>query len=98
MVFALVLVSYTFAYGMPLREPVRWIVLACSPVAAIACNVVRLVATVWLYGYGSPELADKFHDVSGWLMLPFAFLLLMLVIKALRWALVPVGQFNLAYQ
>jgi exosortase len=98
MVFALVLVSYTFAYGIPLREPVRWIIVALSPLAAIACNVVRLVATVWLYGYAEPKIADRFHDASGWLMLPLAFLLLLLILKALRWALIPVGRFNLAYQ
>jgi hypothetical protein len=31
-------------------------------------------------------------------MLPIAFLLLLGVIRALRWALVPVARFNLAYQ
>jgi exosortase len=98
MVFALILVSYTFAYGLPLRNSVRLVVLLASPLAAIGCNVVRLSATVFLYGSADQRLADSFHDVSGWLMLPLAFLLLMLIIRALRWALIPVGRFTLAYQ
>ncbi len=98
MVFALVLVSYTFAFGMPLRNSVRVLILLASPLAAIGCNVVRLAVTVFLYGNASKDLAEWFHDISGWLMLPLAFLLLMLIIKALRWALIPVGRFTLAYQ
>jgi exosortase len=97
MVFALVLVSYAFAFSMPLRNGVRILVLAASPLAAIACNVIRLIPTIWLYGYADHSTADAFHDASGWIMLPIAFLLLLGIIRALRWALVPVARFNLAY-
>lgn len=97
MVFALVLVTYAFAFGLPLRNSVRALVLIASPIAAIACNVLRLAPTVLLYGYSGKEVADAFHAVSGWLMLPLAFLLLMGIIRALRWALIPIGRFNLAY-
>ncbi len=44
------------------------------------------------------ELANHFHDISGWIMLPIAFLLLMGIVRALRWALVPVHQYTLAYE
>jgi exosortase len=98
MVFALVLVSYAFAYSMPLRHSVRLLVLLASPVAAIACNVVRLVPTIWLYGFSSHNIADWFHDISGWVMLPVGFFLLLGIIRVLRWALIPVARFNLAYQ
>lgn len=98
MVFALVLVSFAFAYSMPLRNVVRLIVLAASPLAAIACNVIRLIPTIWLFGYANQATAKAFHDFSGWVMLPIAFLLLLGVIRTLRWALVPVARFNLAYQ
>jgi exosortase len=97
MVFALVLVSYAFAFSMPLRNSVRTLVLIASPLAAIACNVVRLIPTVWLYGYSTTPIADAFHDVSGWLMLPIAFFILLGVVRLLRWALIPVAKFNLAY-
>jgi len=98
MVFALVLVSYAFAYSMPLRNSVRLLVLAASPLAAIACNVIRLIPTVYLYGYADKPLAKTFHDFSGWIMLPVAFFMLLGIMRLLRWALVPVAKFNLAYQ
>jgi exosortase len=98
MVFALVLVSYAFAFSLPLRQSVRVVVLAASPLAAILCNVLRLIPTIWLYGNASGEVADRFHDVAGWLMLPVAFGLLLGIVRLLRWALIPVGRFNLAIQ
>lgn len=98
MVFALVLVSFAFAYSMPLRNSVRLLVLAASPLAAIVCNVIRLIPTVWLYGYAEKDLAKSFHDIGGWIMLPVAFFMLLGVMRLLRWALVPVAKYNLAYQ
>lgn len=98
MVFALVLVSYAFAYGLPLRDWARFLVLISSPIAAMVCNVLRLIPTVLLYGYASADTAKLFHDLSGWLMLPLAFVLLLGVLRAVRWALIPVNRFTLAYQ
>lgn len=100
MVFALVLVSYAFAFSVPLRNSVRLLVLLLSPVAAIICNVFRLTPTVILYGNKDipVEYADHFHDISGWLMLPLAFLMLLGITRALRWAMVPTYRFTLASQ
>lgn len=98
MVFALVLVSYAFAFTVPLRNSVRLVVLLLSPLAAIVCNVVRLTPTVVLYGYSDEKTADTFHDLSGWAMLPVAFLMLIGITRALRWALVPTYRFTLAHQ
>ncbi len=96
LVFALVLVSYAFAFGEPLRNYVRMLILAASPVCAIICNVIRLVPTLWIYGYGPSAIADPFHNVAGWVMLVIAFLLLMGIIRLLRWAMVPVNHYMLA--
>lgn len=98
MVFALLLVSYAFAFTVPLRNSVRLTILLLSPVAAILCNVVRLTPTVLLYGYADESLADWFHSVAGWAMLPLAFLILMGITRTLRWALVPTYRFTLAHQ
>lgn len=98
MVFALALVAYAFAFSMPLRNWVRLLILVASPVVAIVCNVIRLAPTVWLYGHAERSTADVFHDLSGWAMLPVAFFLLLGIIRALSWALIPVNRFNLAYQ
>ena len=95
MVFALILVSYAFGFGLPLRNPVRIMILLASPFAAILCNVIRILPTVWLYGR-SEEAGKMFHDYSGWLMLPISFLILLGIIRALRWALVPVMRYTLA--
>ncbi|HZZ43837.1 MAG TPA: exosortase/archaeosortase family protein [Tepidisphaeraceae bacterium] len=96
MVFTLILVSYIFAFTTPLRGYVRALILILSPLTAILCNVIRLVPTVWVYGYASPETANMFHDISGWVMLVVAFLMLMSVVSVLRWAMIPVTEFRLA--
>lgn len=98
MVFALILVSYAFAFGLPLKNSARVVVLLCSPVAALICNIIRLLPTVLLYGYADQKLAGLFHDASGWLMLPVAFMLLLGVLRLLKWALIPVNRYTLAYQ
>jgi hypothetical protein len=58
---------------------------------------VRLVPTVWLYGYHPGPIAEHFHNVGGWVMLGASFLVLMGIIRLLRWALIPVTQYTLAY-
>lgn len=98
MVWALILVAYAFAMSIPLRNSVRFVILVLSPILALTCNVIRLVPTALLYGYGDHDIADQFHDISGWLMIPVAFCGLLGVIRLLRWAIVPVARFNLAYQ
>jgi exosortase len=97
MVFALVLVCYAFAFGEPLRNYVRLIIIAATPLSAIACNVARLVPTAWAYGYAGKEIGDAFHNWSPWVMLIVAFLLLMGIIRVLRWALIPVTRYTLAW-
>ena len=96
-VFALTLVCYAFAFGNPLRTYARFLVLAASPVAAILCNVMRLIPTVYIYGNSPLSFADNFHSISGWIMLFVAFLLLLGLLRLLRWSLIPVYQFTLAY-
>lgn len=96
MVFALILVSYAFSFGLPLRNSVRFIVLLASPVSAILCNVVRIVPNALVYGYWSNDAGYWFHEYAGWLMLPVSFLILLGVIRLLRWAAVPVMRYSLA--
>ncbi len=96
MTFALLLVSYAFAFSTPLKGYVRVLVVALSPVSAVLCNVARLIPTVWVYGNGSTATAELFHDLSGWFMLFVAFFLLMGIIRLLHWAAVPVYPFALA--
>lgn len=97
MMFALSLAMFTFAFGSPLRGYVRFAVLAATPVSAIACNVIRLVPTVWLYGNHPGPAATIAHDVGGWVMLVASFLILLGIFRLFRWAMVPVTTYTLAY-
>ena len=97
MTFALMLVSFAFAFTTPLHGYVRVLVVLLSPLSAVLCNVIRLVPTVWVFGNFRVEAAEQFHDLSGWVMLFIGFLLLMLVIRLLRWFAVPVAPFSLAH-
>jgi len=92
MVFALLLVTYAFVFATPLRSSVRVLILILSPVAAIGCNVLRLIPTVYLYGHYPDTWGPTFHDFSGWAMLALAFGLLMGTVRLLQWAEVPVMQ------
>ena len=93
MFFALLLVSYAFAFAMPLKPWVRALIIVFSPAAAIACNIIRLGPTVWVYGmYPDSTAAELAHTLGGWAMLGVAFLLLLGLVRLLEWAQIPVMQ------
>ena len=98
MVFAFGLVVYAFVFSVPLKLSTRLIMLALSPVAAIVCNVIRLVPTSLIYGYGSVGGVEWFHNVSGWLMLPVALVMLVAALRLFKWLEIPVSPFRLAAQ
>jgi exosortase len=98
MVLAFGLVVYAFIFSTPLKLSTRLIALALSPVAAIVCNVIRLVPTGLIYGYGAAHDAEWFHDLSGWLMLPVALLMLVAVLRLFKWLEISVSPFRLAGQ
>lgn len=98
MVFPLILVSYAFCFALPLRNGVRFLILLASPLVAIFCNVLRTLPTIWLYGNEPRAIADAFHEWSGWAMLLISFLLLLGIIKALKWAMLPMTRYPLASQ
>jgi exosortase len=95
--FALLMVSFVFAFSAPLRTYVRILLLLFSPVSAVLCNVIRLVPSLWVYGHYSAQTAQMFHNLTGWVMLVVAFLLLLGIIRLLRWTMLPAMTFNLAY-
>lgn len=98
LVFPLLLVAYAFAYGLPLRNGVRLVILAAAPLTALTCNVLRTLPTIWLYGRNNELVARQFHDWSAWAMLPLAFLVLLALLRLLRWAALPVERYTLASQ
>jgi exosortase len=81
MAFPLILVCWLFAFVTPLKNWVRWGIILFSPLVALACNVIRLIPTLLMFGHSTHEAASKFHDYSGWPMIAVAFFLLMFCVK-----------------
>jgi exosortase len=100
MVFPLLLIAYGFAFGLPLRASVRFLIVLASPVVALFCNVLRVLPLIWLQGQGDygQHWGTWLHDRSGWIMVPLAFLVLLGLIRLLKWAMVPVYRYPLASQ
>ena len=90
MVMALALTYFAFVFSVPLRLGARLFLLVVSPAVAISCNLVRLIATAIAYAYSTPENAESVHDAAGWLMLPLAIVILLGLVRLLRWMDLPV--------
>ncbi len=77
MLTAFVVVACVLAFSV--RRPAwqKGVLVLSSVVVAIACNIVRLVATALLFTVVNAELAKTFfHDFAGWTMMPLAIALL----------------------
>jgi exosortase len=98
LVFPLFLIAFAFTFGLPLRNSVRVFLLLLSPLVALACNVIRTMPNIWLYGNTEKWIADEFHNWSGWAMLPIAFFVLLGIIRVMRWMHIPVQRYTLAAQ
>jgi exosortase len=107
LVFPLFLISFAFAFGLPLRNSFRLVLLLVSPIIALACNIIRTVPIALLHGYApdwyadpsqGTKLAEKVHDVGGWVMLPIAMLVVLGLVKLMRWLMLPVHRYTLASQ
>ncbi len=88
--FTLLLACYVAMFYRPLRGWVRAVVLLASPVVAVGANVVRLVPTVWVFGHYPLATAERFHDVTGWVMLILAFGFLTGFCRLLEWVGLPI--------
>ena len=98
MVFAFFLVVYAFAFSTPLKLSTRLVLLGMSPVIALVCNVIRLVPTSLIFGYADAGRAEWFHDLTGWVMLPLALIVLVSILRLFKWLEFPVTPFRLALQ
>lgn len=96
-VMSLMLISYGFVFGSPMRYSVRTTLLLISPVVAMLCSAVALGGTLWLYdGHSAQVTADLIRALSEWATLLLAFLLIAGALRVLAWASVPVHQYHLA--
>jgi exosortase len=76
---------FAISFGFALFSRWSWwqkglVILATLPIAIIA-NVARVVVTGLLYQFWSSEAAQHFsHDLTGLVMIPFAFLLFLIFV------------------
>jgi exosortase len=71
-------------YGARTRIERLVLIVSAVPIALIA-NITRITVTGLLHASGDDALASLFfHDLAGWLMMPFGLLLLQLVLSFVR--------------
>ena len=90
----LALVIYAFVFAIPLKSWTRLLLILASVPVAIFCNTLRLVPTALAYGY-FPSWATFVHDLGGWLMIPLAIWILLLLLRLAVWIDLPVGRWRL---
>jgi exosortase len=74
---------------LPLPLWKRIILLVSAVPIALISNITRIVATGWCYYFIEGETGQHWaHDVSGWMMMPMALVLVGLELQVLSW-LVP---------
>jgi hypothetical protein len=96
-ILSLMLISYGFVFGSPMRPVVRTILLVIAPIIALVCSSIALAGTLWLYdGRSALMTADLIRAASEWATLLLAFLLIAGSLRLLTWASVPVHQYHLA--
>jgi exosortase len=70
--------------------PDRLLIWLSAVPIALAANITRITVTGVLHKVAGPKLADLvFHDLAGWLMMPYALGLLWVELRLLDWLLVP---------
>ncbi len=71
---------------LPLAKWKRIALLVSAVPIALISNIFRIVGTGWCYYYIQGEKAKEWaHDISGWLMMPMALILVGLELQLLSW-------------
>jgi exosortase len=87
-----IFIALATAAAIVVRRPLldrAILVLSAIPIAILA-NTIRIAATGLAMVAISPQFANKiFHDWAGWLMIPLAVAMLMLVLKLIDILLIP---------
>ena len=96
MLLYLFVLTYGFVFATPLRLAVRLLVLALAPLAVLLASSLELAATLWLYDTTTADLR-LLRQFDGWVVLLGAFVLLVLMLRLLAWASVPIRRYTLAH-
>jgi exosortase len=71
---------------LPLPAWKRIVLLISAVPIALISNITRIVTTGWCYYYLADETALHWaHDISGWMMMPLALILVGLELQILSW-------------
>jgi exosortase len=83
-VTATVIVLPLMDFPLPLWK--RLVLLASAVPIALISNIVRIVTTGWCYYYLEGKNGRRWaHDISGWMMMPLALILVGLELRILSW-------------
>ena len=88
------LIAFGLAFGQPLKTWVRVLILASTPLAAVLCQVAGTLLAVWMVAMAVD--GQSVDLLTGWIVLPVVFILLLGLVKLLDWASVPVQYYTLA--
>lgn len=84
--------STAFSVLAPRPSWQKWVLAASAVPIALIANITRITVTGVMHETVGHKAADMvFHDLAGWLMMPFALILLWLELKALGHLVVEVS-------
>jgi hypothetical protein len=92
----MLVLSYGFAFAIPLRPAVRFLILASSPLAALAAYLLRMILLTWTTPRLTPHQHAIIDALAGWVIIPLFFLLFAALVRLLTWASLPVRPYALA--
>lgn len=81
-------------FSLPLKASARVLLIIGSIPLALLVNVVRLIPTAIAYGY-FPEWSDFVYQLSGWVMIPMAILVILGMLWLLETVDIPVAKWRL---
>lgn len=90
----LLLIIFTLVFSLPLKASARVLLIIGSIPLALLVNVVRLIPTAIAYGY-FPEWSDFVYQLSGWVMIPMAILVILGMLWLLETVDIPVAKWRL---
>jgi exosortase len=89
MLMTLVTTATATVLLIPMPNWKRIVLMISAVPIAIISNMARIVATGWCYYYLEGDRASEWaHDISGWMMMPLALVLVVLELGLISW-LVP---------
>jgi exosortase len=87
----LTFIALSAAYAATTDRPWtdKLLILLVSVPVAVLCNIIRIVVTGHVYIWGFKKFGDLIvHDLAGWLMMPLAFGMIWVMLKAIDWVTV----------